>query len=148
MRVPGGNRDLLKFFQKTKPRFIDVCRDEVQDLRSVKVQFGLMRFYIDRNGEVERMVHYFNRMQPIVLNEHNMDTLNHMMNQFVDEVRGEIEAWSQRGSGWVVDEILEAIINVAQYQPLNGGSYMPLPEKLKNKKAVLNIQNRDNQCLR
>ena len=25
---------------------------------------------------------------------------------------------------------------------------MPLPEKLKNKKAVLNIQNRDNQCLR
>ena len=71
-----------------------------------------------------------------------------MMNQFVDEVRGEIEAWSQRGSGWVVDEILEAIINVAQYQPLNGGSYMPLPEKLKNKKAILNIQNGDNRCLR
>ena len=149
MRVPSGNRDILKFFQKTKPRFIDVCREEVQTLRSVKIQFGLkVRFYIDRNGEVEYMSHYFNRMQPIVLNEHNMDTLNHMMNQFVDEVRGEIEAWSQRGSGWVVDEILEAIINVAQYQPLNGGSYMPLPEKLKNKKAILNIQNRDNQCLR
>ena len=149
MRVPGGNRDLLKFFQKTKPRFIDVCREEVQTLRSVKIQFGLeVRFYIDRNGEVEYLSHYFNRMKPIVLNEHNMDMLNHMMNQFVDEVRGEIEAWSQRGSGWVVDEILEAIINVAQYQPLNGGSFMPLPEKLKNKKAILNIQNRDNQCLR
>ena len=25
---------------------------------------------------------------------------------------------------------------------------MPLPEKLKNKKAIINIQNRDNQCLR
>ena len=149
MRVPMGNRDILKFFQKTKNRFIDVCRNEVQELRSVKIQFGLeVRFYIDRNDEVEYMTHYFNRMQPIVLNEHNMDTLNHMLNQFVNEVRGEIEAWSQRGSGWVVDEILEAIINVAQYQPLNGGSYMPLPEKLKNKKAVLNIQNRDNQCLR
>jgi len=87
-------------------------------------------------------------MQPIVIKEHNMDTLNHIFNQFVDEVRGDIEAWSERGSGWVVDEILEAIINVAQYQPLKGGSYMPLPEKLKNKKAVLNIQNRDNQCLK
>ena len=54
------------------------------------MQFGLlMSFYIERNREVERMEHYFNRMQPIVLNEHNMDTLNHMMNQFVDEVRGE-----------------------------------------------------------
>ena len=62
------------------------------------MQFGLeVRFYIERNGEVEYMSHYFNRMQPIVLNEHNMDTLNHMMNQFVDDVRGEIEAWSQRG---------------------------------------------------
>jgi len=87
-------------------------------------------------------------MQPIILNEHNMDTLNNLLNQFVDEVRGEIEAWSQRGSGWVVDEILEALINVAQYHPVNGGSYMPLPEKLKNKKAILNIQNRDNRCLR
>jgi len=87
-------------------------------------------------------------MQPININEHNIDTLNHVFNQFVDEVRSEIEAWSERGSGWVVDKILEAIINVAQYQPLNGGSYMPLPEKLKNKKAIINIQNRDNQCLR
>ena len=107
-----------------------------------------MSFYINRNGEVERMEHYFNRMQPIVLNEHNMDNLNHVLNKFVDDVRGEIEAWSERGSGWVVDEILEAFINVAQYQTLNGGSYMPLPEKLKNKKAVLHIQNRDNMCLR
>ena len=149
MRVPGGNRDILKFFQKMKNRFEDVCREEVKELRSVKIQFALLvSFYIYRNREVERMEHYFNHMQPIVMNEHNIDMLNNMLNQYVDEMRGEIEAWSQRGSGWVVDEILEAFINVAQYQPLNGGSYMPLPEKLKNKKAILNIQNRDNMCLR
>ena len=47
-RVPGGNRDLLKFFQKTNARFIDVCRKEVQALRSVTVQVGLlMSFYIE-----------------------------------------------------------------------------------------------------
>jgi len=32
-----------------------------------------------------------------------------MMNQFIDYVRGQIEGWSERGSGWVIDEILEAI---------------------------------------
>ena len=136
MSVPGGNRDFLKFFQKTKRRFEDVCREEIKALRSVKINFGLLvSFYINRNGEVERMGHYFNRMQPIVMNEHNIDMLNEVLNKFVDEVRGEIEAWSQRGSGWVVDEILEAFINVAQYQPLNGGSYMPLPEKLKKQES-------------
>ena len=47
-----------------------------------------------------------------------------------------------------MDKILEAFINVAQYQPLRGGRYMPLPKKLQNKKAIINVQNRDNHCLR
>ena len=149
MRAPEGSKDILKFFQKTKNNFIGVTREEVQYLKSVKAQYGLLvRFSANRNGEVEHMEHYFNRMKPIVFNEHNIDTINHIFNQFVDELRGEIESWSERGSGWVIDEILEAIINVAQYQPLNGASYIPLPEKLKNKKAIVNIQNIDNQCLR
>ena len=63
-------------------------------------------------------------------------------------MKGEIEAWSERGSGWIMDETLEAYINVARYQPMRGGSYMPLPAKLKNKKAIINVQNRDNQCSR
>ena len=124
--------------------FIVLCT-----LKSVKIQFSLLvRFSKNRNEEVQRMEHYFNRMQPAILNEHNMDTLNHLLNEFIDHVKGEIEVWSQRGSGWVIGEILEAFINVAQYQPLRGGSYMDLPKKLKNKKAILNINNRDNQCLR
>ena len=122
---------------------------EVETLKGVKIQFELLvRFYMIRDEIVQQMEHYFNRMQPAILNEHNIDTLNHLLNQFIDEVKGEIEAWSQRGLGWILDEILEAFINVAQYQPLRGGSYMILPTKLKNKKAILNIQNRDNQCLR
>ena len=94
------------------------------------------------------MNHYFNRMQPVILNQHNKDIIKPLLNQFINQVKGEIEAWSERGSGWIMDEILEAYINVARYQPMRGGSYMPLPTKLKNKKAVLNIQNRDNECLR
>ena len=106
----------------------------------------LVRYFMNRNEEVQYTEHYFNRMQPAILNEHNIDTLNHLLNQFIDEVKGEIEAWYQKGSGWVIDEILEVFINVAQYQPMRGGSYMPLPKKLQNKKAIINVQN--NQCLR
>ena len=51
-----------------------------------------------------------------------------------------------RGSGSQARKI--ASPNVALYQPLQGRSYMDLPQKLKNKKAILNIQNRDNQCPR
>ena len=150
MRATKNNKDLFKFFQKTKNSFINVCTNEVETLKSVKIQFSLLvKFYMKRDGKVEEMDHYFIRMRPVILNEHNIGTLNHAMNQFIDEVKGEIEAWSERGSGWIMDKILEAFINVAQYQPLRGGSYMELPTKLKNKRAILNIQNRrDNECLR
>ena len=54
-----------------------------------------------RDEKLQQTEHYFNRMQPAILNEHNVDTLNHLLNQFIDEVKGEIEASSQRGSGWI-----------------------------------------------
>ena len=149
MRATRNNKDLFKFFQNTKNSFIKVCTNEVETMKSVKIQFSLLvRFYTIRDEKVEEMNHYFDRMQPVILTEHNIDILKPLLNQFIDEVKGEIEAWSERGLGWIMGRILEAFINVAQYQPMHGGSYMVLPTKLKYKKAILNIQNRDNQCLR
>ena len=139
----------VQIFQKAKNSFINVCTNEVETMKSVKIQFSLLvRFYMIRDEKVEQMDHYFDRMRPVILNEHNIDMLKPLLNQFIDEVKGEIEAWSERGSGWIMDKILKAFINVAKYQPMRGGSFMVLPITLKNKRAILNIQNRDNQCLR
>ena len=140
IRVKNNDKDLFKFYQKTKDSFINVANKEVKSLKSIKIQFSLKaRFYIYRNEQKEEMNHYFNRMQPVILNQHNKDIIKPVLNQFIDQVKGEIEAWSERGSGWIMDKILEAYINVARYQPMRGGSYMPLPKKLKNKKAIINV---------
>ena len=42
MRFSKGNRDLLKFFQKTKNGFINICENEVEDLKSVKFNLGFL----------------------------------------------------------------------------------------------------------
>ena len=68
---------------------------------------------MNRDEEVQRMKHYFNRIEPIILNENNIDTLNHLLNQFIDEVKGEIEAWFQRGSGWVIGSPSSTWHNIA-----------------------------------
>ena len=39
-------------------------------------------------------------------------------------------------------------VNVARYQPLRGGTYLPLPANLAKKKAIINVKNRDNECLK
>ena len=48
----------------------------------------------------------------------------------------------------MIEGILEAYVNVARNEPFRGGTYYCLPEKLKNKNAIINIQYKDNQCLR
>ena len=77
----GRSSGQQRLFQRTKTGFMDVCEYEIQTLKSVKIQFGLLAgFSMNRNEEVQHMQHYFNRMQPAILNEHNVDTLNNLLN--------------------------------------------------------------------
>ena len=39
-------------------------------------------------------------------------------------------------------------LDIALYEPLKGSSYIPLPDVLKHKKAIINIKNDDEHCLR
>ena len=59
-----------------------------------------------------------------------------------------LEKWTQKGSGWAVVQVHTLWLDIARYQPLRSGSYIPLPPALKNKKAVVNVKNMDDHCLR
>jgi len=60
MDARRGNRDLFKFLQNNKDEFIDICQQEVNDLKSAKIHFALhVRFHINRNNHVEYMDHLF-----------------------------------------------------------------------------------------
>jgi len=140
--------DLMKFAQKTKAEFENMVQYEIKNLKSVKTQFALnVKFFITRNGEKEEMNHYFRQRDPAIFNKNNVATVSEVLRRAIDEFKGQIEAWSQRGSGWVVEAILDAYVNVARYQPFRGGSYFPLPAKLKNKKGIININININRIL-
>ena len=49
--------------------------------------------------------------------------------------------WINEGSGWVIDKIEGLYINVSNYEPLLGGSCIPLPKALNNSmKALVNLK--------
>ena len=51
------------------------------------------------------------------------------------------------GSGWVIDRIEGLYINVANYEPLLGGNYIPLPKALNSSmKGLINLKNKDRKC--
>ena len=59
-----------------------------------------------------------------------------------------LEKWTQRGSRWVINQVETLWLDIARYQPLRGSSYIPLPAAVRNKKAVINVKNKDDHCLR
>ena len=57
-----------------------------------------------------------------------------------------IDQYEMCGSGWVLNKLLRLDLHVAKYDPLRASTYMPLPEEIELKHAVVNIQNSDNLC--
>ena len=73
--------------------------------------------------------------------------------EFYNEQVKHIEHWienftSQEGTGAAIDHCIKLYLNIAKYEPLKGSSYIPLPDKIANKKAIINVKNDDNECLK
>lgn len=61
---------------------------------------------------------------------------------------GEEDGYNGKGSGFTLLSIDGVLLAIYEYTPLGGSSYIPLPASIKNKKAVINTQNNDQQCFK
>ena len=59
-----------------------------------------------------------------------------------------VDKFTNNGSGWILDNVISLSVNIAKYTPLKGSSYIELPKYLKDKKAIVNVKNEDNKCLK
>ena len=72
-------------------------------------------------------------------------------NEIYDEMTEEIEEEMQKvqdaeGSGWRFYRVIKLVLHTTRWDPLYGGSYIPLDPYLANKKALINMQNEDEKC--
>lgn len=62
---------------------------------------------------------------------------------------GKIEEFTNNGSDWSLDRIVELLITSSKCEHFqHGSSYIKLPNSLKQKKAIINVKNFDNQCFK
>ena len=66
-----------------------------------------------------------------------------------DHILNIIAKWVSEGSGWTIQSVDSHFLNIVEYQPLKGSSYIELPIELRNSmKGLINIKNNDNECFR
>ena len=67
--------------------------------------------------------------------------------EMIDEIEEEIQkVENAHGSGWVFVEVENLTLHTSIWDPLKASSYIKLPKELKNKKAIINMKNKDDKC--
>ena len=94
---------------------------------------------IQKNG-------YFNSITDLIINETDIKLTIQTSQQ---QILNKIAQWISEGSGWTIQSIENHYINIANYSPLKGSSYIELPQELRNSaKGLINMKNKDNECFR
>ena len=89
--------------------------------------------------------YFFSKPQTII----NNTEINEALQLSKEQILNMIAKWISEGSGWTVESVDNHYLNIVQYQPMKGSSYIKLPQELRNSaKGLINMKNEDNECFR
>ena len=145
-RVNGiDGMDEKTFMNNVKPRVINLIKSK----GSIKVKLILTVRFTKENpatGKIDINVYSFASKMEIVTESTDISVL---YDQMVDVIFELIQNFNNRGSGWQFDRVEHLDININPFNPLSASSYIPLPKKLADKNAIINVKNEnDNECFK
>ena len=70
-----------------------------------------------------------------------------LLAKVIKQILENISKYQKVGTGWYFKEVIRLEIHTVDYKPMRGGSsYIPLPDWIMRKKAIVSIRNTDNKC--
>ena len=69
-----------------------------------------------------------------------------ILKEMIKEILNTLGIYLKNGSGWYFKEVIRLEVHIVEYKAIKGGSYIPLPNFIMRKKAIINMENGDNKC--
>ena len=130
----------LEFLEHAKPPIINIFNSN-RNIKTALYLFVLM-------SQSEEMKEFAFHSKGLKLVLEGTDE-NEIYDEMVDEIEEEMQkARDAEGSGWRFEEVIKLVLHTTRWNPINAGSYIDLPEPLKNTKAIINMQNEDEECFK
>ena len=136
----------LEFLRGAKPAIINVFNSN----RNIKTALYLYCFMVktDPITGVKVIKEFAFHSKGIKLVLEGTDE-SELYNEMVEEIEEEMQkAEMAEGSGWVFLNVKKLVLHTTRWDPINAGSYIDLPKALKNKKAIINMKNQDEECFK
>ena len=156
-RINGKPKiDVDTFFNRIGKRLIELIERELKTRTSARIQttawirfirdgpLGSLGEAHDEEGQ-ERVELAFNSLMMSVYRGSETDQIVHGM---IDNMKFQIENPVLLNSRFVFDEFLYLDVSFHQLNVTRGSSYLPLPDWLGRKKAIVNPHNDDEECFK
>ena len=141
------HKDLISFLNDAKTTSTKRLTNALRNHGNLKVNVVLAcKFSIMKNGELIEETKFFNTRNERILPA--TDIPQWFNENVIDRLLIKVEDFQERDSGWTMREILNLVVNMNRYDPIRGGfsTFVELPVDVQEKKAVVNIKNRDEFC--
>ena len=133
-----GGYDALSFLQNARENITSVLRNN----RRTKVKLILRcNMHLPRTDEINPYAFHSN----IEINLDGTDE-KELYDTMVERILQEIAKFMSKGSDVIFHSVIRLELHTADYVPLRGDTWIPLPKELANKKAIINMKNEDNKC--
>ena len=146
-RINGRPRmDVETFFHRIRGDLIDLIKRELNDLNSARVQTTTwIRFVRDDEEGQEKVELAFNSLMASVYRGSDLDQIADGM---IASTKFQIENPALLNCRFRFDEVLYLDINFHWLNLTRGTSYLPLPDWIEKKKAIINPHNNDEECFK
>ena len=145
--VIKNNKDPLKQLQSTRKGIKFHIESILKSMKGLKFVENLkVTFKKNSKNEIITKTAYFNSKPKTIINK---TQITEELQSSKHEILNITAQWISEGSGWTIESVDNHYLNIVQYEPMKGSSYIELPQELKHhKKGLINMKNNDNECFR
>ncbi|XP_011859566.1 PREDICTED: uncharacterized protein LOC105557042 [Vollenhovia emeryi] len=130
-----------KFLEDARDIVIEHVRDAIERYNCVKVNTAFNGEFVAGDKRANKSINTKNCKLFITT-----DLQLWYESRVIGPTLVELEEFQERDSGWALSRILNLTINVNKCNPMRAGCHIDVPEVVKRKKAVINVQSMDNAC--
>ena len=135
-------------FDYTAPKFLADAKPAITNIFNTNRNIKTILYLYVHMSQGERIEEFAFHSKGIKLILMQTDE-NEIYDEMVDEIEEEMQKTREAvGSGWRFERVIKLVLHTTKWDPINAGSYIELPEVLKNKHAIINMKNQDEECFK
>ena len=167
--MPGKPKtDIDSYFDQGKPYIKMLIENQLKEMGSVKI---IMTLWVIWKKPIKLLIKdpedaknaqgpddsandniYYEKIEmpfnSVMTEFFDASDINDLIERMLAYIKAQTENTKLPESGFTLDKIMHLYINFHRLVLTRGSAYIELPEWLKSKKAVINLQNKDEECFK